>query len=134
VSTTFQYKGYQVEIDGDPSAPLSIMVDGKDYTPLWNGSDSEWCAATWIKGHLDAQLRSRSEFQMRDQEMANAAHGWKPEAIRDSGQTVLSARSKQVLVRIAYCCWYIGSPVLWLMITNPFERDLYNANPYLWRE
>ena len=38
-------------------------------------------------------------------------------------------------VRIAaYCCWYIGSPTLWFYLSNPFDRDLYNVDPYLWRE
>jgi len=110
VKTAFQYKGYQVEITGDPSAP-TITAGGKDYTPFYKGSDLS--PEMWIIGHIDSQLPSRLEFRLRDQALANAANGWKAEEnLSGRVQTVLSATNKQVLVRIAYCCWYIGSPVL----------------------
>jgi hypothetical protein len=58
MTTAFRYKGYRVEIMGDPSAP-TIMADGKDYTPIYKGSDLS--PEMWIIGQIDAQARSREE-------------------------------------------------------------------------
>jgi hypothetical protein len=63
VNIAFQYKGYQVEITGDPSAP-TITAGGKDYTPFYKGSDLS--PEMWIIGHIDAQARSMLEFKLRD--------------------------------------------------------------------
>ena len=63
MNTAFQYKGHRVEIMGDPSAP-TITADGKDYTPFYKGSDLS--PEMWIIGHIDAQARSRLEFELRD--------------------------------------------------------------------
>ena len=62
VNTGFQYKGYQVEITGDPSAP-TITVDGKDYTPFYKGSDLS--PEMWIIGYIDAQAHSRLGVQVK---------------------------------------------------------------------
>jgi hypothetical protein len=69
VITGFQYKGYQVEITGDPSAP-TIMAGGKDYTTFYKGSDLS--PEMWIIGHIDAQARSMLESKLRD--TANTAY------------------------------------------------------------
>src|SRR6266481_5321618 len=58
--------------------PLTIKVDGGDYTPLWDGIEPP---EAWIKGHLEAQLRSRLEFKMRNQELTNKATGWEPKLV-----------------------------------------------------
>jgi hypothetical protein len=71
--TQFEYKGHQVEILGDPDAPSLITVNGKDRMAFWN-PDNANCAATQVKSHLDAQLRSELEFKIRDlSAKANAA-------------------------------------------------------------
>ena len=64
--TQFEYKGCQVEITDD-----LILLDGKDYTPFYKGSNEP--PEAWIKGHIDAQARSRLEFQIRDIELKNKA-------------------------------------------------------------
>jgi hypothetical protein len=56
----FEYKGYAVEITSDP---VTIIADGRDYTPFWNGKDSP---EAWIKGMLDARRRSQLERTIRD--------------------------------------------------------------------
>jgi hypothetical protein len=53
-------------------------VDGRDYTPLWDGKDA---AEVWIKAHFDARSRSRLEMQIRDIELANAAKPFNEEAV-----------------------------------------------------
>jgi hypothetical protein len=60
MNSRFEYKGYEVEINSDP---VTIIADGKDYTPFWNGKDSP---ETWIKGMLDARRRSQLERKIRD--------------------------------------------------------------------
>jgi hypothetical protein len=51
VKVQFEYKGHQVEITGDQSAPFAIMVDGEDYTGLipekWT---VEKCSSAQVKG------------------------------------------------------------------------------------
>jgi hypothetical protein len=118
VKVQFEYKGHQVEITGDQSAPFAIMVDGEDYTPLWNSSDSEWCAATWIKGHLEAQLRSKPEFKIRSVEEVNKTKGWKPEAVSDGGQTVRKKIDWDSAIQITIgviVCGMIVLPFAWLL-------------------
>jgi len=63
MKTAFRYKGHRVEITGDPSAP-TITADGKDYTPFYKGSDLS--PEMWIIGQIDAQARSRLEFNLGD--------------------------------------------------------------------
>ena len=60
MNTQFEYKGFKVEIVEDP---LSIKVDGEDYSRFWEGTEKP---QDWIKGMLDARLRSRLEFTIRD--------------------------------------------------------------------
>jgi hypothetical protein len=62
MNTAFQYKGYRVEIMGDPSAP-TIKVDGKDHTPFYKGSDLS--PEMWIIGYIDAQAHSTTRVQVK---------------------------------------------------------------------
>ena len=109
MNAQFEYKGHQVEITGDPSTP-TITLDGKDYTPLWNGGQSP---EAFIKGHIDGQLRSKLEFQIRDQEIANKAKGWKPQAVngqRSPARLVLSS---------FFLAWYLGLPIIFFIVWWP---------------
>jgi hypothetical protein len=62
----FEYKSRKVEIRDD-----LILLDGKDYTPLYKGSNEP--PEVWIKGQINAQARSRLEFQIRDIKLNNKA-------------------------------------------------------------
>jgi hypothetical protein len=113
VNTAFRYKGYQVEITGDPSAP-TITAGGKDYTPFYKGSDLS--PEMWIIGNIDAQSRSVLEFKARDQEMANAAKGWKPEAVSSSSGQKRPAR---LVLSSFFLGWYVGLPILFFTVWWP---------------
>ena len=43
-------------------------------------------------------------------------------------------KGNQFLMWVASCCWWIGFPILWFALNHPFDRDLYNTDPYLWKE